>query len=92
MLHELLHAHQLLKKFLTKYFKGKVEVPTEHRVRVLRLIENMTLGFGAVGYLVDSLHGAGSPQTQIVMIRRLVNLEEKKKFTKSIAGIKEEKL
>jgi len=81
--------HPEIGKYLDKYFKGKKEVPTEHRVRILRLIENMTLGLGAVGYLVESLHGAGSPQTQIVMIRRLVNLEEKKKFAKKIAKIED---
>ena len=31
-------------------------------MRILRLIENMTLGRNAVGYLTESMHGAGSPQ------------------------------
>ena len=27
-------------------------------MRILRLIENLTLGAGAVGYLTESMHGA----------------------------------
>ena len=51
----------------------------ENRLRILRLIENLTLGTAAVGYLTESMHGAGSPQAQRIMISRLVNLVEKKK-------------
>ncbi len=32
-----------------KYLKGRAEIPTEDRMRILRLIENMTLGRNAVG-------------------------------------------
>ena len=52
-------------------------VPTEHRLRIMRLIENLTLGTGAVGYRTESMHGAGSPQAQRIMIGRLGNLEHK---------------
>jgi 4-hydroxybutyryl-CoA dehydratase/vinylacetyl-CoA-Delta-isomerase len=34
-------------------------------MRILRLIENMTIGRNAVGYLTESLHGAGSPQRNV---------------------------
>jgi 4-hydroxybutyryl-CoA dehydratase/vinylacetyl-CoA-Delta-isomerase len=49
---------------LEKYLKGRKGVSTENRMRILRLIENMTLGRNAVGYLTESMHGAGSPQAQ----------------------------
>ena len=45
---------------------------------MLRLIENMTMGRNAVGYLTESLHGAGSPQAQRIQIARTMNVEEKK--------------
>ncbi|MEW6076366.1 MAG: 4-hydroxyphenylacetate 3-hydroxylase family protein [Thermodesulfobacteriota bacterium] len=70
-----------------KYFKGRAGVPVENRQRVLRLIENLTLGTAAVGYLTESMHGAGSPQAQRIMISRLVNLEEKKKKAAKLCGI-----
>jgi 4-hydroxybutyryl-CoA dehydratase / vinylacetyl-CoA-Delta-isomerase len=73
--------------YLLKYLKGVASVPTENRMRVLRLIENISLGTAAVGYRTESMHGAGSPQAQRVMIRRQSDLEAKKKFVKDIVGI-----
>jgi 4-hydroxybutyryl-CoA dehydratase/vinylacetyl-CoA-Delta-isomerase len=73
--------------YILKYLKGVASVPTENRMRVLRLIENISLGTAAVGYRTESMHGAGSPQAQRVMIRRQSDLEAKKKFVKDIVGI-----
>jgi 4-hydroxybutyryl-CoA dehydratase/vinylacetyl-CoA-Delta-isomerase len=81
--------HPEIGKIVEKYFKGVASVPTEHRCRVLRLIENMTLGTAAVGYRTESMHGAGSPQAQRIMIARQSNLDHKKKLAKDIAGIKD---
>ncbi|MCK7505500.1 MAG: hypothetical protein MZV70_16420 [Desulfobacterales bacterium] len=53
----------------------------------MRLVENLTLGTAAVGYRTESMHGAGSPQAQRIMIARQSNLEQKKKIAKKIAGI-----
>jgi 4-hydroxybutyryl-CoA dehydratase/vinylacetyl-CoA-Delta-isomerase len=50
----------------------------------------MTLGTAAVGYLTESMHGAGSPQAQRIMIARLVNMAEKKRAAKKLSGIDEE--
>ena len=82
-------AHEEIGPLLDKYFRGRKGVPTEWRVRVLRLIENMTLGRNAVGYLTESLHGAGSPQAQRVQIARQMDLEQKKGFARRLAGIEE---
>ena len=76
---------------LQKYLKGRADVSTEHRMRILRLIENMTLGRNAVGYLTESMHGAGSPQAQRVQIARQMQLEFKKHLAKELAGIEERK-
>ncbi len=72
---------------LEKYLKGRVDVATEDRMRILRLIENLTLGRNAVGYLTESLHGAGSPQAQRIQIQRQMDLELKKHLAKKLAGI-----
>ena len=74
-------------KCLEKYFKGKADVPTENRMRILRLIENLTLGTAATNYLTESMHGAGSPQAQRVMISRRINLKEKQRAAKKLCGI-----
>jgi 4-hydroxybutyryl-CoA dehydratase/vinylacetyl-CoA-Delta-isomerase len=79
--------HPELKALLEKYLKGRADVPTEARIRVLRLIENMTMGRNAVGYLTESLHGAGSPQAQRIQIGRLMNLDFKKGLARKLAGI-----
>ncbi|MGF6906938.1 4-hydroxyphenylacetate 3-hydroxylase family protein [Fusobacterium sp. PH5-44] len=76
-------------KYVDKYLRGVNNVSTENRLRILRLIENLTLGSAAVGYRTESMHGAGSPQAQRVMIARQGNLLMKKELAKAIARIKE---
>ena len=77
-------------KWIEKYFRGRDDVPTVNRMRILRLIENLTLGTAAVGYLTESMHGAGSPQAQRIMISRRVNMLEKQRAAKKLCGIDEE--
>jgi 4-hydroxybutyryl-CoA dehydratase/vinylacetyl-CoA-Delta-isomerase len=72
---------------LRKYLKGRAEIDTEDRIRILRLIENMTMGRNAVGYLTESMHGAGSPQAQRVQIARQSQLEFRKELARTLAGI-----
>ncbi len=72
---------------LRKYLQGRANVPVEHRQRMLRLIENMTLGRNAVGYLTESMHGAGSPQAQRIQILRGMEVERKKRYAADLAGI-----
>ncbi|MBS3731640.1 MAG: 4-hydroxyphenylacetate 3-hydroxylase family protein [Desulfobacterales bacterium] len=74
-------------KWLEKYYKASPDVSTDSRRRVLRLIENLTLGTAAVGYLTESMHGAGSPQAQRIMISRQVNMKEKQKLARRLCGI-----
>ena len=76
-------------EFVEKYLKAAPGVTTENRLRILRLIENLSLGTAAVGYRTESMHGAGSPQAQRIMIARQGNLEHKKKLAKAIAHITE---
>ena len=75
--------------YVKKYLKGAVGISTENRMRILRLIENITLGTAAVGYRTESMHGAGSPQAQRIMISRQGNLAAKKELAKAIAKIDE---
>ncbi|MFC1995412.1 4-hydroxyphenylacetate 3-hydroxylase family protein [Chloroflexota bacterium] len=74
-------------KYVAKYLVGINDVPVEYRIRILRLIENLTMGTGAVSYLTESMHGAGSPQAQKIMIGRLTNIERMKNDARRIAGI-----
>ena len=72
----------------SKYFAGRPGVSTEDRMRILRFLENICLGASAVGYRTESMHGAGSPQAQRIMIARQGNIQGKKELAKQIAGIK----
>ena len=56
-------------------------------MRIFRLIENMTLGRNAVGYLTESMHGAGSPQAQRIQNQRQMQIGYKKNLAKNLAGI-----
>ncbi|WP_292267893.1 4-hydroxyphenylacetate 3-hydroxylase family protein [Butyricimonas sp.] len=78
-------------KYVKKYLQGTTGTDTENRMRILRLIENITLGTAAVGYRTESMHGAGSPQAQRIMIARQGNLDSKKELAKQIARIDENK-
>jgi len=73
---------------LKKYLVGRKGVDVENRMRILRLIENMTMGRNAVGYLTESMHGAGSPQAQRIQIARQMQLGYKRQLAKNLAGIK----
>ncbi len=75
--------------YVEKYLRGVANVSTENRMRVLRLIENITLGTAAVGYRTESMHGAGSPQAQRIMIARQGDIEGKKQLAKAIAQVDE---
>lgn len=73
--------------YIEKYLVGINGVSVENRLRILRLIENITLGTAAVGYRTESMHGAGSPQAQRIMIARQGNINNKKELAKAIAKI-----
>ena len=78
--------HPEIGKFMKKYFVGKEDSCTpEERFRIARLIENMTGGTA----LVESMHGAGSPQAQRVMLARTGNIEHKMNLARSLAGCKD---
>lgn len=79
--------HPGIGPLVEKYLRGVAEIPTADRMRILRLLENLTLGTGAVSYRTESMHGAGSPEAQVIMIGRLSNLEAKKALAKRLACI-----
>ncbi|MFH1651314.1 MAG: 4-hydroxyphenylacetate 3-hydroxylase family protein [Chloroflexota bacterium] len=69
-------------KYVDKYLSGVADVPAEMRLRLVRLLEAMTCGTA----LVESMHGAGSPQALKIMIWRRSNLEHKKRLAQQLAG------
>ncbi len=78
--------HPVAGKWIEKYLKGVPNVPTEHRLRVVRFIQ----GFVG-GSVAGALHHSGGPmQNQKIIIQRETNFEEKKKLVKILTGIEKE--
>lgn len=73
--------------YIKKYLAAAEGVDVVDRMKVLRLIENLVAGAGSVGYLIESMHGAGPPMAQRIMIGRQGNLEAKINLVKGILNI-----
>ena len=79
---------ETLAEVCNKFYAASDTCTTIERMRILRFLENICLGSSAVGYRTESMHGAGSPQAQRIMIARQGNINAKKELAKEIAGIK----
>ena len=73
--------------YIKKYLAAADGVEVVDRMKVLRLIENLVAGAGSVAYLIESMHGAGPPMAQRIMIARQANLESKINLVKGILDI-----
>jgi 4-hydroxybutyryl-CoA dehydratase/vinylacetyl-CoA-Delta-isomerase len=73
--------------YLRKYLAAAEGVDAVDRMRVLRLIENLVAGAGSVAYLIESMHGAGPPMAQRIMIGRQGDLESKIGLVKRMLGL-----
>jgi 4-hydroxybutyryl-CoA dehydratase/vinylacetyl-CoA-Delta-isomerase len=73
--------------YIKKYLAAADGVEVVDRMKVMRLIENLVAGAGSVAYLIESMHGAGPPMAQRIMIARQADLESKINLVKEILGI-----
>jgi 4-hydroxybutyryl-CoA dehydratase/vinylacetyl-CoA-Delta-isomerase len=73
--------------YIEKYLAAAEGVPAQDRIKVLRLIENLVAGAGSVAYLIESMHGAGPPTAQRIMIGRQGDLEGKIAKVERLLGI-----
>lgn len=74
-------------EILKKCFSGREGVPVQDIIKMLRLIENMSVGAG----LPEAMHGAGSPAAQKIMIARRSGIDIKMDLAKTVAGINKDK-
>jgi len=77
----------LVGPYIQKYLAAADGVDSVDRVKVLRLIENLVAGAGAVAYLIESMHGAGSPMAQRIMLARQGDLDGKIALAKRLLNI-----
>jgi 4-hydroxybutyryl-CoA dehydratase/vinylacetyl-CoA-Delta-isomerase len=73
--------------FVEKYLKTDPGTPTEHRLRLIRLVENMCYGTGATYFRAESMHGAGSPEGLKLQLRDKVDWAAKRAHAKRVCGI-----
>lgn len=75
--------------YLERFLKGVHEVPAEHRVRIVRLIENISWGLGSI--LHSATHGGGSGQACKMMLYEFSKTQPHRemaiKSAKALAGI-----
>ena len=74
--------------YIRKYLATVKEVDVVDRMKVLRLIENIVAGAGSVAYLIESVHGAGSPMAQRIMISRQGEIDLKISLVKRLLNIR----
>jgi len=74
-------------KMLEECFSGKDGVSPRDIIKMLRLIENMSVGAG----LPEAMHGAGSPAAQKIMIARRSGMEKKMGLAQTVAGIQRDR-
>jgi 4-hydroxybutyryl-CoA dehydratase / vinylacetyl-CoA-Delta-isomerase len=79
--------HPEIGKLVDKYLKGDPKYSAEERYRMLTLIHAISFGVVAPSYRTESMHGAGSPQAQKIMIERETDMQAKQKMARRIAGI-----
>ena len=73
--------------YIKKYLAAAEGVDVVDRMKVMRLIENLVAGAGSVAYLIESMHGAGPPMAQRIMIGRQGDIEGKINRVKRILHI-----
>lgn len=76
-----------IRDVLMECFTGKEGVDVNDIFKMLRLVENMSVGAG----LPEAMHGAGSPAAQKIMIARRSGIEKKRELAEKISGIKDDK-
>jgi 4-hydroxybutyryl-CoA dehydratase/vinylacetyl-CoA-Delta-isomerase len=74
-----------LREYIAKYLQGVEGYTAEDRLRMVRLLENVSMG---VAFMIESVHGAGSPAAQRIMFSRLYDLNYSEEVAKKLAGMK----
>jgi len=76
-------------KYLEKYYQGKEGVPTEHRVRAFKLVEDLTASEFAGWYHTMCVSGGGSTLSYKALVAMEYDFERCKTKAKRAAGIEE---
>lgn len=75
------------REYLDKYYKGREDVPTEHRMRAFRLIEDLTASNYAGWYHAMAISGGGTAQAYRMAAQLSYDIEASRRRAKLAAGI-----
>lgn len=78
-----------LRPVIDKYLKGKANVPTEHRLNLFRLLQDLTTYGTACYWLTVSAVGAGSLEGAKTMVFRETDFTSREKLAKGLCAIPE---
>ena len=76
--------HPEVGRYVDKYLRGVAHVDTEDRMKIIRYLENITLGPMQVEICV----GAGPSQAERAVMRHIMPLKEYKGYARKLAKIK----
>ena len=72
---------------IEKYLGGKAGIPTENRLRAIRLVRELS----SVWHAIITIHGEGSLAAQRMSVLALADLDRYKAAARRVAGIKSDK-
>ncbi|MFN3805045.1 MAG: 4-hydroxyphenylacetate 3-hydroxylase family protein [Pyrobaculum sp.] len=78
-----------VRQLIEKYLQGVPEFTAEDRLKMVRMLENVSM---SVAYLVESIHGAGSPQAQRISIQRIYDYEYAEVVARRLANMSRREL
>ncbi|MBI4700247.1 MAG: hypothetical protein HY744_03605 [Deltaproteobacteria bacterium] len=76
--------HGEIGPLVRKYLTAAPALSVEQRRRLMRFLENVALGCGGVCLLAESVHGACSPQAQVMQIRADAPFEEMERCVRTL--------
>ena len=76
-----------VKDYVEEFYSFGSDEPTENIMKVTKLLQNWTAGLHGVG----TWHGAGPVQTQKIMLQRVINYDHEKELVRRTLNLKEKK-
>jgi len=63
---------------LSRFLIGVEDIPSSHRLKIARLLEDITAAYQGGWYSIIGIHGGGSPEAQRIEMMRKYDFEERK--------------
>ncbi len=72
---------------LSTYLKASDYIPSDKRLKMARLLEDITASYQGGWYSIIGIHGGGSPEAQRIEMMRKYDFEERKSLVAKITGL-----